>query len=97
MINVPIADAHNRLSALLKKVQKTPILLTRRGKAVGVLIAPEEYEQLRKVQAYMQLINISRRSGKALEPTSFISSRAGNWRSAHDPGCECVPARFPPG
>jgi prevent-host-death family protein len=77
MINVPIADAHNRLSSLLKKVQKTPILLTRRGKAVGVLIAPEEYEQLRKVQAYMQLINISRevREGPGAEELYHLSRR----------------------
>ncbi len=60
MISIPIAEAHNRLSALLKKVQKDPILLTRRGKAVGVLIDPEEYEQLRRVKAYLQLLTISR-------------------------------------
>lgn len=77
MINVPIADAHNRLSSLLKKVQKSPILLTRRGKAVGVLIAPEEYEQLRKVQAYVQLINISRevREGPGAEELYHFSRR----------------------
>jgi len=60
MINISIADAHNRLSALLKKVQKSPILLTRRGKPVGVLITPDEYDQLRKAKAYMQLVNVSR-------------------------------------
>jgi prevent-host-death family protein len=60
MIIIPIAEAHNRLSSLLKKVQKNPITLTRRGKAVGVLIDPEEYEQLRRVKAYLQLLTISR-------------------------------------
>jgi len=30
MIIIPIAEAHNRLSALLRKVQKNPITLTRR-------------------------------------------------------------------
>ena len=64
MINVPIAEAHNRLSSLLKKVQKGPILLTRRGKAVGVLIDPEEYEQLRRVKAYLQLLTVSREVGE---------------------------------
>jgi prevent-host-death family protein len=66
MINVPIAEAHNRLSSLLKKVQKNPILLTRRGKAVGVLIDPEEYEQLRHVKAYLQLLSVSRELGEGL-------------------------------
>jgi len=64
MINVPIAEAHNRLSSLLKKVQKSPILLTRRGKAVGVILSPEEYEQLRRVKAYLQLLTVSREVGE---------------------------------
>ncbi len=59
MINVPIAEAHNRLSALLKKVQKSPVLLTRRGKAVGVLISPEEYERLRQFEAYNSVVRLS--------------------------------------
>ena len=59
MINIPIAEAHNRLSSLLKKVQKDPITLTRRGKAVGVLISPEEYERLRKFEAYNNMIRLS--------------------------------------
>ncbi|MGD0879707.1 MAG: type II toxin-antitoxin system Phd/YefM family antitoxin [Anaerolineales bacterium] len=59
MIIIPIAEAHNRLSSLLKKVQKSPILLTRRGKAVGVLISPEEYERLRQFEAYNSVLRIS--------------------------------------
>jgi prevent-host-death family protein len=60
MINIPIAQAHNRLSSLLKKVQKSPILLTRRGKAVGVLISPEEYERLRQFEAYNSVLRLSK-------------------------------------
>ena len=59
MIDVPIAEAHNRLSALLKKVQKGPITLTRRGKPVGVLLSPEEYERLRQFEAYSQVVRLS--------------------------------------
>jgi len=59
MIDVPIAEAHNRLSALLKKVQKSPIMLTRRGKPVGVILSPEEYERLRQFEAYSQVVRIS--------------------------------------
>ena len=59
MINIPIAQAHNRLSALLKKVQKGPILLTRRGKAVGVIISPEEYERLHQFEAYNNVERLS--------------------------------------
>jgi prevent-host-death family protein len=60
MIDIPIAEAHNRLSALVKKVQKSPITLTRRGKPVGVLLSPEEYQRLRQFEAYSQVVKISR-------------------------------------
>ena len=59
MIDVPIAEAHNRLSALLKKVQKSPIMLTRRGKPVGVILSPEEYDRLRQFEAYSQVARLS--------------------------------------
>jgi len=59
MINIPIAQAHNRLSSLLKKVQNSPIMLTRRGKAVGVIISPEEYERLRQFEAYNNVVRLS--------------------------------------
>ncbi|KAF0108285.1 MAG: hypothetical protein FD146_859 [Anaerolineaceae bacterium] len=59
MINVPIAEAHNRLSSLLKKVQKGPILLTRRGKAVGVILSPEEFERLHQFEAYNSIVRLS--------------------------------------
>ena len=59
MINIPIAQAHNRLSSLLKKVQKSPILITRRGKAVGVILSPEEYERLRQFEGYNNVLLLS--------------------------------------
>lgn len=61
MIQIPIAQAHNRLSSLLKKIQKDPILLTSRGKGVGVLISPQEYERLRQFEAYTQVVRLSQR------------------------------------
>ena len=59
MIEVPIAEAHNRLSALLKRVQKGPIRLTRRGKPVGVILSPEEYDRLRQFEAFSQVVQLS--------------------------------------
>ena len=60
MIDISIAEAHNRLSALLKKVEKGPITITRRGKAVGVILSPEEYQRLRQAEAYSQVVGLSR-------------------------------------
>ncbi len=59
MIDVPIVEAHNRLSALLEKVQKDPIRLTRRGKPVGVILSPEEYARLRQFEAFSQVMQLS--------------------------------------
>ncbi len=60
-MDISIAEAHNRLSYWLKLVEKGKIVrITNRGKPVGVIIDPDDYEQLRKVQAYLEMINLSR-------------------------------------
>jgi prevent-host-death family protein len=58
-MDISIAEAHNHLSSLLKQVEKGPITISRRGKMVGVIISPEEYESLRQVRAYIQMLNLS--------------------------------------
>jgi len=58
-MDISIAEAHNHLSSLLKQVEKGPISITRRGKTVGVIISPAEYESLRQVRAYIQMLNLS--------------------------------------
>ncbi len=60
MYTISIADAHNRLYSLLKQAQKSPITITRRGKSAGVLIVPAEYEELRRMRAYLRLPAVSR-------------------------------------
>lgn len=59
-MDISIAEAHNRLSSLLKMVENGPVVITRRGKAVGVIISPDEYERLRQVQAYLQMVHLSK-------------------------------------
>lgn len=56
---IPVGEAHNRLSALLKKLRKSPITLTKRGKPVGILLSPEEYDRLRQVEAYSRVVKVS--------------------------------------
>jgi prevent-host-death family protein len=65
-MNISIAEAHNRLSHWLKEVQKAPVSITRRGKIVGVLIDPDEYDELRRVKAYLDLVTISREIGQGV-------------------------------
>jgi prevent-host-death family protein len=57
---VSITEVHNRLSYWLKKVPERPVTITRRGDPVGVLVSPEEYQRLRQVQAYLEMLRLSR-------------------------------------
>jgi prevent-host-death family protein len=60
-MDISIAEAHNRLSYWLKQVEKGKILrITKRGKPVGVIIDPMEYERLRQVQAYLEMLSLAR-------------------------------------
>ena len=61
-MDISIAEAHNRLSHWLKQVEKgVAIRITRHGRLVGVIIGPEEYERLRQVQAYLEMLQLSRK------------------------------------
>ena len=58
-MHISVAEAHNRLSRWLNRVGEGPITITRRGKPVGVIISPEEYDRLQRVQAYLQMLSLS--------------------------------------
>ena len=74
-MEISVAEAHNRLSHWLKQVHKGPVRITRRGKPVGVIIDPDEYERLQQVQAYLQMIDISQ-SLKGSDVTALELYRA---------------------
>jgi len=57
---ISVAEAHSRLSRWLQQVQEGAITITRRGKPVGVIVSPEEYQRLRQVQAYLEMLRLSR-------------------------------------
>jgi len=70
-MDISIAEAHNRLSYWLKLVEKgKAVRITNRGKPVGVIIDPVEYERLCQVQAYLEMVSLSR----TLRETSLTAS-----------------------
>jgi len=77
-MNITVAEAHNRLSHWLKQVRKGPIVITRRGQAIGVIVDPDEYENLRKVKAYLQMMSLSH----TLRDSDI--SAAELYRTSHD-------------
>jgi len=75
---VTITEAHNRLSHWLKLIPERPITITHRGKPVAVLVAPDEYERLRQVHAYLDILRLSRslKDAKVTANDLFEASRA---------------------
>jgi prevent-host-death family protein len=54
-----VAETRGRLADLLKRPDEGPVTITRRGRPVGVIIKPETYERLRRVEAYLQMLKLS--------------------------------------
>ena len=58
-MRISVSEAHNRLSRWLSKVENEPVTITRHGKPVGIIVSPDEYERLRQVRAYLQMLHLS--------------------------------------
>jgi prevent-host-death family protein len=59
-MRVSIAEAKSGFSALLKRAQKEPVVVTRRGEPDAVILPFEEYERLRRLRAYSSMVRLSR-------------------------------------
>ena len=59
-MHISVSEAHNHLSQWLEEIGDEPITITRRGKPVGVIVSPQEYERLSRVKAYLQMLHLSR-------------------------------------
>ena len=46
---IPLSEAKNKLSSIVHDAEKTPVVLTRNGKAVAVVIAPENEDDLEQL------------------------------------------------
>lgn len=58
-VHISVVEARARLSRWLKRLEDE-FIIARRGKPIGILIAPEEYEELRRVQVYLQMLPLCR-------------------------------------
>ena len=76
----PLADVKARLSAYIEKCEaEGPIVITRNGKAVAVLLAPQDDDDLERIllgrsARFQALLGRSRQSiatGKGLSPKAF--------------------------
>ena len=46
---IPMSEAKNQLSSIVEEAAHTPVVLTRNGKAVAVVIAPEDAADLERL------------------------------------------------
>ena len=59
-MNYTVAEAKRDLSKILREVNKGPVTITRRGKPAAVLLEYAEYEALVRLQAYGEMLRLSR-------------------------------------
>jgi prevent-host-death family protein len=64
-MQISVSEAHNRLSHWLGEIGDETITITCRGKPVGVIVSPEEYERLSRVRAYLQMLRLSQSLDKS--------------------------------
>ncbi len=46
---IPLSEAKNKLSSIVDDAERTPVVLTRNGKAVAVVIAPVDEDDLERL------------------------------------------------
>ena len=56
---ISVAETRGRLADLLKRLDEGPVTITRRGRPVGVIVEPETYERLRRVEAYLEMLKLA--------------------------------------
>lgn len=55
-----IAEAKKEFSRILRETKEGPVVITRRGEPEAVVLAYADYEALRRLQAYQQILGLSR-------------------------------------
>jgi prevent-host-death family protein len=89
----PLADVKARLSAYVEQCAEGPIVITRNGKAVAVLLAPVNDDDLERLllarsPRFQALLDKSRQSikeGKGLSAQAFWKAVRKRARSARPP------------
>ncbi len=59
-VTVSMTKAQERFSEFLKRARKEPVIITQRGKPEAVILSFDEYERLRRLRAYANMVHLSR-------------------------------------
>lgn len=83
MSETSIAEAKTRLTRLIQQVERgDAVHITRRGKAVAVLVSADEYARLRQVQPQRDFWDLitEMRADPAFEPVNWTGEEVDTWR-----------------
>lgn len=58
-MDISVSQAQDRLSQVLDDAQKEPIIITRHGEPVAVILSYEEHRHLSEVKAYLKILGLS--------------------------------------
>jgi prevent-host-death family protein len=58
-MQISITKARNNLSHWLKEAEDKPVVITRRGRPVAALVSCAEYQDLRRVRAWLEMMQLS--------------------------------------
>jgi prevent-host-death family protein len=59
-MRVSISEAKGGFCELLKRAQKEPVIITRRGEPDAVILPFDKYGRLRRLRAYSSMVRLSR-------------------------------------
>ncbi len=72
---IPVSDLRNEQARVFRQLGKTPVLLTQRGRAAGVLVHPEQWNEIVELLEDMEEGRIAEARWREIE------ENAGNARS----------------
>lgn len=75
---IPLSEAKNKLSSIVVEAEEAPVVLTRNGKAVAVLIAPTDEDDLE------QLVFSRSKKLKGLLEQRQAQIERGEFKTAND-------------
>jgi len=83
MPTLPVSDLRNKQAETIAQLDKSPLLLTRDGRGAGVLVHPDQWNQIMNEMARLQRmiradqILAEMKTGKYLTQEQFDKSLAG--------------------
>jgi antitoxin YefM len=86
---IPLGEFKTGISSCLKKVQTTgqPLIITQNGRPAGVLLSPEEYDNLISRKQFIESVEDGLRAAEAGEVygTEEVRTRLAEKRAARKP------------